>query len=431
MRSHNNQARLGDLLISLKTGLNPRSNFKLNTPGAKNWYITVKELNGTGVDFLPQTDRVDDDGLKRIGARSNLEVDDILFSGTGTIGKTAIVTTPPINWNIKEGVYVLKPNKKLLDPYFLLCQLRYYSDLGVFNNQTGGSTVFSVPMSLLLDTKFHLPLLDTQRQISTIVKKINHKIELNNKINAELEQMTKTLYDYWFVQFNFPNADGKPYKSSGGQMVLNEKLKREIPKDWQVAPMSELIELERGISYTSESIESGAGTPMINLGSISVDRLYRPEKLKFYAGNHAKRYESQPGELLIACTDMTRNGDIIGCPISTPYTHEKFVYSMDLAKVKFVSDSALPSYLYFTLRTDWYHKYIKRFASGTNVQHLDIKGVYEYREAIPPVELQQAFDNLFVPLNKVISNSLIENQKLAELRDWLLPMLMNGQVTVK
>ncbi len=431
MSINNKQVKLGDVLVSLKTGLNPRSNFKLNTPGARNWYITVRELNGTGVDFLPQTDRVDDEALMRINSRSNLEVGDVLFSATGTIGKTAIVSQSPKNWNIKEGVYVLKPNKKLLDPYFLLCQLRYYSDIGVFNNQIGGSTVFSVPMSLLLETTFQLPSLDIQKQISTIVKNINHKIELNNKINAELEQMAKTLYDYWFVQFDFPDANGKPYKSSGGAMVYNEELKREIPKDWNVASMSELIELERGISYTSESIESGEGTPMINLGSISVDRSYRPEKLKFYLGKHATRHESHPGELLIACTDMTRNGDIIGCPIATPYTHQSFLFSMDLAKVKFVSESALPSYLYFTLRTDWYHRYIKRFASGTNVQHLDIKGVYEYRETIPPIELQQAFDNLFVPLNKVISNSLVENQKLAELRDCLLPMLMNGQVTVK
>ncbi|NCA22619.1 MAG: restriction endonuclease subunit S, partial [Crocinitomicaceae bacterium] len=225
--------KLGDLLISLKTGLNPRDNFKLNTPDAENWYITVRELNGLGVDFLLQTDKVNNDGLKLINNRSNLEIGDVLFSGTGTIGKTAIVECHPTNWNIKEGVYVLKPKKDCLETYYLKYFLNHLNKLNVFNKISAGSTVFSVPMKNLEDLKIQIHSFNEQIKISSVLKSLDFKIRLNNRINAELESMAKTLYDYWFVQFDFPNENGKPYKTSGGKMVWNDDLKRVVPKGWE------------------------------------------------------------------------------------------------------------------------------------------------------------------------------------------------------
>lgn len=226
--------KLGELLISLKTGLNPRDNFKLNTPDAENWYITVRELNGLGVDFLTQTDRVNDHGLKLINNRSNLEVGDVLFSGTGTIGKTAIIDRKPSNWNIKEGVYSLKPKKDKLESYYLMYFLRHLNKLNVFSKISAGSTVFSVPMKNLEDLNILIHKLPEQVKISNVLKPLDLKLELNNRMNVELEAMAKTLYDYWFVQFDFPDKNGKPYKSFGGKMVWNKELKREVPEGWEV-----------------------------------------------------------------------------------------------------------------------------------------------------------------------------------------------------
>ena len=148
--------KLGELLHSLKTGLNPRNNFKLNTLDADNWYITVRELNGFGVNFLPQTDKVNNHALKLINNRSNLEVGDILFSGTGTIGKLAIINKHPTNWNIKEGVYTLKPKKDRLESYYLMYLLKHLNQLNVFNKISAGSTVFSVPMKSLEDLNIQI-----------------------------------------------------------------------------------------------------------------------------------------------------------------------------------------------------------------------------------------------------------------------------------
>jgi len=101
---------LDEVIISLKTGLNPRQNFQLNTADAEGYYVTVREIQDGKVTFLDKTDRVNKRALELINNRSNLEAGDLLFSGTGTVGRTAVIEKKPHNWNIKEGVYAIKPN---------------------------------------------------------------------------------------------------------------------------------------------------------------------------------------------------------------------------------------------------------------------------------------------------------------------------------
>ena len=111
--------KLEDVILSLNTGLNPRMFFKLNTEDATNYYVTIREIRGGKLIFTERTDRINDEALKLCNNRSNLEVGDVLFSGTGTIGETLVVEDEPKNWNIKEGVYTIKPNPSKLNPYYL------------------------------------------------------------------------------------------------------------------------------------------------------------------------------------------------------------------------------------------------------------------------------------------------------------------------
>lgn len=121
--------KLGEVCIHLRTGLNPRNNFKLNTDDARNYYVTVRELRGTEIVYTEKTDRVNDEGLKLINNRSQLKKDDILFSATGTIGKTALITEEPKDWNIKEGVYALTIDKTLVLQNYFVC---YFTGIQVF-----------------------------------------------------------------------------------------------------------------------------------------------------------------------------------------------------------------------------------------------------------------------------------------------------------
>lgn len=275
-----------------------------------------------------------------------------------------------------------------------------------------------------------VPEILSQQKIASVLSALDDKIELNNKINAELEAMAKMLYDYWFVQFDFPNADGKPYKSSGGEMVYDEVLKREIPKGWKVKSFEGLVAFTRGISYTSSTINDTSGVPMINLKSFNLNGTYRIDGIKYFTGKVNENKLISKGDLLIAITDVTREAEIIGRAISLPEFNVDVVCSCDVARVDILDNAFEKNYLRFLFNSKHYHNYIKHYASGTLVLHLDLNGILWYKDIIPPMDLQEKFQSFSANIEDKIQANHKQNQELASLRDWLLPMLMNGQVTV-
>ena len=309
--------------------------------------------------------------------------------------------------------------------YYLSTQKDYLRQLA------GSTTTPLLPKSDFEQIDIPLPDKYTQDKTVRVLKPIDDKIKNNTAICSDLESMAKLLYDYWFVQFDFPDENGKPYKSSGGKMVWNEELKREIPDGWEVSTLKGKHDIKRGISYTSKDIESGDGTPMINLACIDIKRNYRDGEIKYYNGNVTPENLLSPNDLLIACTDLTRNADIVGSPILTPNDGNTYTFSMDIAKLIPNEAELNPIYLYMALRTEYYHKYIKRWASGTNVLHLDLTGLDWYKMWFPPKALQDRFADAIISFEERKHKTMVENQELASLRDFLLPMLMNGQVKVK
>ena len=273
-----------------------------------------------------------------------------------------------------------------------------------------------------------IPEPQTQQSIAAVLSALDKKIALNKQINARLEQMAKTLYDYWFVQFDFPDANGKPYKSSGGEMVFDETLKREIPKGWEVKSLGKHITIKRGISYKSNEIKD-TGVPFINLNSFYLDGKFKFEGTKFFTGKTKNDNFISSGDLLIAVTDVTRNADIIGKAFILPdLFNNSPVMSCDVAKI---SSSELNNfYLERLFNSSSYHEYIKYFASGTLVLHLDIKGISWFDTYIPPRMLLDKFEDFCRNIYLRIVETEKQNHRLTQLRDFLLPMLMNGQVSV-
>lgn len=157
--------KLGYVVLDIRTGLNPRKNFELDTPDAENWYVTVRELDGASIRTSEATSKINDQALELIQKRARIKVGDVLFSGTGTIGNTALVSLPPINWGVKEGIYILTPDVSRMRSDFLLWILRSRKILSLADEMSDGSTVKSIPIEKLKRVPIPLPSLSVQKLI--------------------------------------------------------------------------------------------------------------------------------------------------------------------------------------------------------------------------------------------------------------------------
>lgn len=259
-----------------------------------------------------------------------------------------------------------------------------------------------------------LPSLSTQKKIAKVLSDLDVKIEVNNKINQELEAFAKTIYDYWFVQFDFPDTNGKPYKSSGGKMAYNETLKREIPEGWEDGVLSDIANITMGQSPPGSSYnEEGIGTVFYQ-GSTDFGSRFPT----------VRQYTTQPSR-------MAQEGDIllsVRAPVGTMnQAIENCCVGRGLAALREKEGSI--SYLWSQMV---YFKQIfdRKNASGTTFGAITKNELFGLKVCMPRMEILEKFKEKVDPFHEKIVNNSKENQKLASLRDWLLPMLMNGQVSV-
>ena len=299
-----------------------------------------------------------------------------------------------------------------------------------FEGKTSGIKNLQLDNALSAIDIEYLPL-EKQNQIVASLASIDEKIKVNRQINDNLEEMAKQLYDYWFVQFDFPNEEGMPYKSSGGEMVWNEKLKREIPKGWEVKHLGDIIETNRGISYNTSSI-SGGGVPMINLASFNVNGTYKDAGIKTYNGSYTKEKVLKPFDLVLCNTQQTAidfSKDIIGKAFLVPDVFEgDIVSSHHINTIK--TEDYYKAYIAYLSNTSHFHKYAAGCCSGTNILGLDFNSFSQYKMEIPPVYLLEEFQKIIIDIVKRESVIIKENKTLTKLRDELLPLLMNGQASV-
>ena len=397
------------------------------TPTGK---LVVRNFNiKNGRMLLDDVSFTDDAHFEERTSRALPESGDLIITREAPMGEVCVIPDG-LECCLGQRMVLIKPDFGKVDNQYLLYSLMSeYAQAQIGKSDRTGSIVSNLRIPLLKELLIPYRELAEQQKIGGVLAAIDKKIELNNKINAELEAMAKLIYDYWFVQFDFPDANGKPYKSSGGKMVYNETLKREIPQGWDVTELGDVIRYERGISYKSNEITE-VGVPMINLNSFDLSGRYKSEGIKLYSGGYAEKKVVNPGDLVIAITDVTRNADIIGKAFCIPDLFDGDVLiSCDVAKV-IPNEKLSVEFLELLFNSDYYHRYIKHFASGTLVLHLNLKGVDWCKIPLPPKTLIDQYGEVRKGINKKITLSTQENRQLASLRDWLLPMLMNGQVKV-
>lgn len=393
-------------------------------------YLRITDISDDGILLDDDKKSVSDDNIEKY----ILKEGDIVFARTGNSTGRAYL------YDKKDGIlafagflikYGLDKNK--VNPKFL----RYYTIGNTYKqwvkNLSVGSTRGNISAKTFAECPISLPDRNQQDFTVDVLSSLDDKIALNRRMNAKLEQMAKRLYVHWFVQFDFPNADGKPYKASGGKMLWNETLKCEIPEGWEVIQIKDIATLERGISYSKENLVD-AGTPMISLASFSPDSSYKENCIKYYQGDIDSCDYLNPYDVLMCTTqqtDIDNVTDIIGkCIVVPDVFREQAVFTTDLVKVKVEQNLGL--IISCETKLPWYNKYITGFASGTSIKHLNTAGFLNYSIALPKdVDIINKFANIIMNFKRQQSVIMKETQKLTALRDRLLPLLMNGQVEVK
>ena len=357
-----------------------------------------------------------------------IPANNILMSSRAPIGLFAI---NKVDCCTNQGFKNIVLDKKIADVDFMYYFLKYH--VKEIEALGSGTTFKEVSKTSFEKYEISIPYLDNQQKIASVLSSLDDKIALNRRMNAKLEQMAKRLYDHWFVQFDFPNADGKPYKASDGKMVWNETLKRKIPERWEVKKLGELFTTNRGVSYSTKTITGDTGIPMINLASFSPDGSYKIDGIKLYTGDYTQEKVLKPFDLVMCNTQQTAidfSKDIIGKALLVPDIFEGDITSSHHVNTLKVHDEKLKFYLYRLFNTDYFHVYISHFASGTNIMGLDFAGVENYTAVIPDEKILSKFANFTLTIEKKKSEIIRENKKLIVLRDRLLPLLMNGQVIV-
>ena len=319
---------------------------------------------------------------------------------------------------INQALLRIRLNREIVDDNFFY----YYFQFYIVKKITGGkgnSTIPNFPsMDIVRNIKITLPNLDIQKQIGRLLSSLDSKIELNDHINTELETMAKILYDYWFVQFDFPNKNGKPYKTSGGKMVWNEELKREIPERWEVKSLWDIADYTNGLA-------------MQKFRPIS-DEFLRVIKIKEMNEGFSDSTELARAE--IPEKVIVNNGDIL---FSWSASLNVMIWTRGVGALnqhifKVTSDEYPKSFVYYELVN--YLNHFKMMAENrkTTMGHITIDHLKQSKIAVPKNNgLLQSIDKIVQPILEKKLNNDIQNQRLTELRDWLLPMLMNGQVKVR
>ena len=384
--------------------------------------ITSKHLSNNSLD-IKNAYLISEFDYKDINKRSKVSQWDILFSMIGTVGEVYLEKNNDVCYAIKNiGVFSCKDEDRAKWLYYYLKSPIAKKHIKRYLN---GAVQKFLPLSALRE----FPVLDfnqNSKLLTRLISFLDEKIIINNRINAELEAMAKTLYDYWFVQFDFPNEEGKPYKSSGGKMVYNTTLKREIPVMFSEGVLDNLGQIVGGSTPDTKDCDNFCikGVPWITPNDLS--------------NNQGNKYISK-GEKNVSDKGI-KSASLKKYPLGTVLlTSRAPIGYMAIARKEFTTNQGFKSFIpnkgyptdfvYYTIKNSL--SIIIQFASGSTFKEISTTVLKTVPIVLPPLHIVKDFTNKIYSLTKKQNILEQECSELRNLRDWLLPMLMNGQVTVK
>lgn len=363
-----------------------------------------------------------------------------------TAGRTSLLNID--NATTNQAICSILPNENICNSF-----LKYKLDT-LYNYLVGissGSARDNLSQKTIQDLILDLPNLYTQQKIASVLSALDDKIEINSRINAELELMAKTLYDYWFVQFDFPNSpplegwqnsknfDGVVgYKSSGGKMVYNETLKKEIPEGWEVTVFNDWIKNTKAGDWGKEAIEGNYIERVYCIRGADINGINGKGEVKaperFILKNNSSK-KLMPNDFIVEISGGSPVQSTGRIALITESTLERFdtdIICSNFCKAVSIKDE---KYIY-NFKQEWQRLYDAGVLFGFEGKTSGIKNflfdsfMNSYSIVLPQKEIVEKYYEFAKSIDKKIQSNLKQNQELSALRDWLLPMLMNGQVKV-
>lgn len=339
----------------------------------------------------------------------------------GLLGSTAIV--PEDNRYLHNQRIGLISCNESLNKDFAYYLFMTQSVRQQISRSASGTKVKHTSPEKIYDVQVDIPKIQTQKNIAFFLSSLDKKIQINNQINQELEAMAKTLYDYWFVQFDFPDQNGKPYKSSGGKMVYHPELKREIPEGWGVAKVEDIAQTGSGGTPKSTNVSyySNGEIPWINSGELeqtvitSTSNFITEEGLN---NSSAKLFPS--GTILVAMYGATA-GKVSFLTFEASTNQAICVIMLTDIRMRYYLKNVIEDL----------YQYLVKLSTGSARDNLSQDMIKNIKVVIPSNDILDRFYDFSNNIIKEITKKQQENEQLTQLRDWLLPMLMNGQVKVE
>lgn len=326
--------------------------------------------------------------------------------GKITFNRTASITNQQINTLVTNSC---------ADSEFMFYKLKTIEQ--IVKSIAGGATTPIINKTDFGNIEILIPSIERQRKIGYLLALFDDKIEINNKLNKVLQDTIKLIYDYWFVQFDFPDENGRPYKSSGGKMVYNDQLKREIPEGWSAKKITDLYQFDRGTEVGKQAYRD----KQVNENYV---KFYRLQDIDtdcntWVDSSNNKLRIVKPGDVLISLDasigkiENNANGAISG---GFRHVHK--------------DGADFSATIWTILQSDYVQKSLQQYSSGRGSTLIHAGSLIDYINLAYNESVYDKFQKVIEPMYNLIITNKQQSQQLANLRDWLLPMLMNGQVKI-
>lgn len=384
------------------------------------FFLNNNNITDSGIRIKVNDKRISEQIFRAIRSRTKLEKGDMVIATYGTLGKTAVLEEKPDAYEFSRSVGMIKPDRTKLLPHYLHYYLMLPASQKRIDRISSGGVQKHFYISDMEDFEIDAPSLDEQYAITLLLCNLDKKIQNNKKLMHELEETARLIYDYWFTQFDFPDENGNPYRSSGGKMVWNDQLKREIPEDWEVGTLAEILTLKKDTCLP----QSGSLYEHYSIPSFDLNKM--PE---FSDGStiDSRKYVIHTGDLLYSKLN----------PKFKRLWRPARIESLNaICSTEFLVlhpvDNHFSAFCYSVLDSNHFYGYMvtNAISSTGSRSRVSPDVAMNYMLPIAPSKVEQFYSDITQPFMEKIDAMTLENSWLASLRDWLLPMLINGQVVI-